>query len=550
MLSGRNKRLRRFALVAGSALVAGLVAPTAAFAATCVAGLDGDAVPVLTVTLAAGTTTITVDGTKLDIDPGCLDQDMATFDYVAVNGTAGDETLVFDLDGGNFENSAGDEIPFVVNLGTGTDKVTVNGTDDADSVSMGTEGINLDSAGDVEVQGTDPDDFTTSGVESVEMNGLGGGDALSASGKLSGDPSTLPVTLNGGLGGDILDGGDGNDILNGGEGNDRLDGGEGNDTENGGPGRDTFTQDDHANGADLIDGGPGNDRVDYSRRGLTASNDDPVSVTLDSAGCDPVTNPGCGNDGAATFTAGLDPANPLAGATWASDEHDHVINVRRVSGTDDNDELDGSASTARLFLDGEDGDDLITGGPEKDTLLGGDGNDEIHGGGSRDLIEGEDGDDRLFGEAGNDIFDEDRSANGTDIINGGDGRDLVKYNSRRNDVNVVLNGADVSGETGENDTVTAVEKVVTGRGGDTVNGSAMTVALVLKGGDGDDTLTGGDGNDKLYGQDGKDTLNGGPGNDKLFGGDGNDTLNGGDGFDVAKGGPGNDTCTAEIKKSC
>lgn len=67
-----------------------------------------------------------------------------------------------------------------------------------------------------------------------------------------------------------------------------------------------------------------------------------------------------------------------------------------------------------------------------------------------------------------------------------------------------------------------------------------------------DQLSGGDGNDILFGQGGNDTLNGDAGNDLLFGGSGNDTLNGGlgndiltggDGDDILIGGAGNDTLT-------
>jgi len=54
-------------------------------------------------------------------------------------------------------------------------------------------------------------------------------------------------------------------------------------------------------------------------------------------------------------------------------------------------------------------------------------------------------------------------------------------------------------------------------------------------------LNGGNGNDTLIGGDDKDTLNGGAGNDTLIGGGGNDTLNGGDGDDTLFGGGGDDT---------
>jgi Ca2+-binding RTX toxin-like protein len=66
-------------------------------------------------------------------------------------------------------------------------------------------------------------------------------------------------------------------------------------------------------------------------------------------------------------------------------------------------------------------------------------------------------------------------------------------------------------------------------------------AAQLFGGDGNDTLTGGSGNDLLFGQAGNDTLLGKGGNDLLFGGDGNDTLIGGAGDDQVFGQGGDDT---------
>jgi Ca2+-binding RTX toxin-like protein len=65
-------------------------------------------------------------------------------------------------------------------------------------------------------------------------------------------------------------------------------------------------------------------------------------------------------------------------------------------------------------------------------------------------------------------------------------------------------------------------------------------AADLFGGAGNDTLTGGSGNDRLFGQSGDDTLLGKGGNDQLFGGDGNDTLIGGPGNDQVFGQAGND----------
>lgn len=65
----------------------------------------------------------------------------------------------------------------------------------------------------------------------------------------------------------------------------------------------------------------------------------------------------------------------------------------------------------------------------------------------------------------------------------------------------------------------------------------------LSGGVGRDILVGGTGNDTLSGGVGKDVLDGGAGDDTLLGGAGKDVLDGGPGNDFMSGGPGNDTYT-------
>src|SRR5215207_7801276 len=85
---------------------------------------------------------------------------------------------------------------------------------------------------------------------------------------------------------------------------------------------------------------------------------------------------------------------------------------------------------------------------------------------------------------------------------------------------------------------------VFGQGGnDTITLNEANGALPranLFGGAGDDTITGGSGNDMLFGQSGNDTLLGKGGTDLLFGGAGNDVLTGGDGDDQMFGEAGND----------
>ncbi len=76
--------------------------------------------------------------------------------------------------------------------------------------------------------------------------------------------------------------------------------------------------------------------------------------------------------------------------------------------------------------------------------------------------------------------------------------------------------------------------VVYGNGGsDNISiDSAITRSAYIWGGDGNDTVNGGGGNDLVFGQAGDDSLNGNGGRDILVGGDGTDKLNGGSGDDL------------------
>ncbi len=86
-----------------------------------------------------------------------------------------------------------------------------------------------------------------------------------------------------------------------------------------------------------------------------------------------------------------------------------------------------------------------------------------------------------------------------------------------------------------------------GRGNDHLYGEAGDDTLSggkgndhLHGGSGNDGLSGDKGNDQLHGGFGHDALSGGRGKDSLFGGDGNDTLDGGKDSDALHGGAGAD----------
>lgn len=99
-------------------------------------------------------------------------------------------------------------------------------------------------------------------IAGFEVNAGGGDDRVTVARRV-----TVPVTMRGGAGGDLLTGGAGDDKLIGGFGRDRLDGGlgddlliggEGNDLLLGGPGRDMLRG---GYGKDTLVEGPGKDAI-------------------------------------------------------------------------------------------------------------------------------------------------------------------------------------------------------------------------------------------------------------------------------------------------
>lgn len=167
-----------------------------------------------------------------------------------------------------------------------------------------------------------------------------------------------------------------------------------------------------------------------------------------------------------------------------------------LSGMNDMDLINGLGGDD--MLNGGGGDDRIYGGTGDDQLDGGADNDRLFGGPGADELRGGDGDDTLY------IDSEDT------VVEGGDGADTV-YVQGSGDINLMLMD-------------TGIEIVQSNSGADNLDATGNTTAVFLFGGDGDDTLTGGNGNDVLTGDGGNDILIGGPGNDRLFGSAGDDIF--------------------------
>ena len=215
-------------------------------------------------------------------------------------------------------------------------------------------------------------------------------------------------------------------------------------------------------------------------------------------------------------------------------------------------------------LNGQAGNDTLTGTSLGDILDGGDGNDTLDGGAGDDHLIGGSGNDTLIGGAGDDLIDCGLNNDVVSFSGTGDlGSDtIIQAASGNLDTLVFSNlGGAITIDIG----TTALQVVRAGQlsltlsdanGFDNVQGTAYadTIygnsggnSLMGNGGNdeiygrgGNDTLDGGAGNDTLYGEDGNDTLLGKGGNDSLYGGNGDDTLNGNEGNDYIAGGGGND----------
>ena len=148
----------------------------------------------------------------------------------------------------------------------------------------------------------------------------------------------------------------------------------------------------------------------------------------------------------------------------------------------------------RDHIRGLGGDDTIDGKDGHDHLVGGDGNDTIQGGDDGDDIKGDDGDDTIDGGDGDDVI---HGGFGNDTIDGGDGNDDIN-GSQHNDI---INGG------GGNDTIAS------GEGGGVVHGHA-----------GNDTITTHRGNDLVDAGSGNDTIHVGPDNCFIITGPGRDSV--------------------------
>jgi Ca2+-binding RTX toxin-like protein len=187
---------------------------------------------------------------------------------------------------------------------------------------------------------------------------------------------------------------------------------------------------------------------------------------------------------------------------------------------------------------GTEGNDILNGTPDNDT---------IHGFGGNDVLFGNDGNDLITGDLGNDVL---HSGNGDDDLSGGPGRDTLIFTGTGTNVANGNGGDDLLrvdlSDRGPEAAI-RVAKYNSGRFDVSLTDNSFSVASYnmerfhIIGGAGEDWIGGGDNNDILVGNGGDDGLGGGLGNDLMRGGAGHDFIEDLTGEDRILGGGGNDT---------
>jgi Ca2+-binding RTX toxin-like protein len=166
------------------------------------------------------------------------------------------------------------------------------------------------------------------------------------------------------------------------------------------------------------------------------------------------------------------------------------------------------------------------GNPLANTLIGGNGADTLFGLSGNDTLEGGLGSDRMHGGRGDDLYIV--SDNDTLIELANEGIDEVHI--ANDDYTLPEHVENL--ELLQNETNSAISLLGNALDNRIIGSDSATNGEVI---------SGGDGNDILYGRSGNDRLTGGSGSDSLFGGDGDDALEPNGGSDSVDGGEGNDT---------
>jgi len=389
--------------------------------------------------------------------------------------------------------------------------VNVNGSDAADTMTVFSTGTNAA----VSVSGFNVFVEAT-GEGLLAVNGRGGDDTITALNGLS----AIPLQLDGGDGNDVIRGSDAAEAILGGAGNDVIDGGFGADTAFLGPGDDTFIWN-PGGGNDVVEGEDGTDtllfnganigeHIDISANGNRVRfTRDIASIVMDLDGIERISFTARGgadtvvvNDLAGTSA---DQVNVDLGAFPGDPTGDAQADVVMVNDGTGAHTIDVAADGTAVVATGLAAEVRVTNGePSLDRLVV----NRVDG--HRLNVNGSGAADTMF------VFPADGTA-------------AVSVNGFGVLVEVTGNGQLAVKGLGGDDTIVA-------------QNGLSAFALVLDGGDGNDTIRGSDAAELLIGGPGNDVIDGGIGADTAFLGDGDDTFiwNPGGGNDTVEGEGGND----------
>ncbi|HEY1629531.1 MAG TPA: hypothetical protein VGF52_06710, partial [Tepidisphaeraceae bacterium] len=395
------------------------------------------------------------------------------------------------------------------------DTLGIFGTDGDDDIEISGNA----SSTTLTINGAAAQTFDNSDFSSIVVSALGGNDTVNV-----GDDVLAPANIDAGAGDDSVQAGGGNTHITGDDGNDTLSGGGGNDVINGDAGSDSLAGgagndsigDTSSDPTDVntLSGGDGNDTLQASFGDSTLSGgagNDHLIAGFDSGHYDGGTGADTldffsnfaitKNADAQTITTTIGPPDDLIVATHS------YVSIEKLIGSSNNDVIKLSPRDSIRIVEGVGGDDSIVGSHGNDLLIGGDGNDTLNGGPGADTLEGDGGTDSIISTSQDKVIGE--TVGSTPPPNGGILR--VSGTSGDDQITVSLEQGDATMlQVSVNDVVNtyalsdvSLIQITAGDGNDNVKfdetNGAISLASKIYGGNGDDTLVGGSGRDRIYG---------------------------------------------------
>ena len=474
-------------------------------------------------------------------------QEYTATNKIIIRAGEGDDSI----DLSKITNSA---LTYDIDLGAGNDTLILAETAGAAVIKGGT--------GDDKITGGGGNDIIYGGGGNDIIDAGGGDDLVFADdGTIGEDGLTLKVSTFGG-GADTVTGGAGDDVIFGGGGNDQLGGGDGNDVLIGDGGLITLgapnaylnvfkieDTDSTTGGNDVITGGLGNDLIHAGGGNDNVDGGEGNDVIWGEKGFDTIAG-GMGDD---EIHAGANDDTVTGGEgddqIWGDEGKD------LIHGNEGADQIWGGTGVDEIY--GDAGNDKIFGESDPDKIYGGGGDDTIDGGAGNNLIYGDDKPGDSTGPEGNDHItalndsDEIHGQGGDDVIDAGNGNNVIfaDYGTvTRDSSGRVLSATSAPGAADGTDTVTTGDgnqlvflgaggdKLTTGNGASTVfadtssvsfgsAGQVLSASSTSGGGDGNDTITMGDGKKVVFLGGGDDKMTSGDGDLIVFGDHGSVTLN-------------------------